>query len=64
MTQSNALHILKKWVDDNYPNFNKTDIEIKIDELSAETKLLDTDTCPHCNITPVMCKSCGEVIKL
>ena len=59
-----ALHKLKKWVDDNYPNFNKSDIEIKIDELFQETKLLDNDTCPNCNITPVMCKSCGKVIKI
>ena len=24
---------LKKWIDEHYPNFNKSDIEDKIDEL-------------------------------
>lgn len=30
------LFKLKKWVDDHYPNFNKADIESKIDELIGE----------------------------
>ena len=33
MAQNTALQELKQWVDDNYPNFNKADIEAKIDEL-------------------------------
>lgn len=33
MSQNTALQELKQWVDDTYPNFNKADIETKIDEL-------------------------------
>lgn len=33
MAQNTALQELKQWVDDNYPNFNKADIEAKIDAL-------------------------------
>ena len=25
-------------------------------------KQTDIDTCPHCDISPVRCKSCGDVI--
>ena len=33
MAENTALMELKQWVDDNYPNFNKADIEAKIDEI-------------------------------
>ena len=33
-----AMMTLKKWVDDNYPNFGKADIEAKIDEMIEDEK--------------------------
>jgi len=37
--QNTAMMQLKKWVDDNYPNFNQSDIEKKIGELLKTEKL-------------------------
>ena len=43
-TEQSAMQLLKQWVDDNYPKFNKADIEEKIKELlEVERKqIIDT----------------------
>ena len=40
--EKTPMEQLKQWVDDNYPNFNKADIEAKIDELlPLERKMVE-----------------------
>jgi len=40
--EKTPMEQLKQWVDDNYPNFNKADIESKIDELlPLERKMVE-----------------------
>ena len=46
MSKQTALQELKQWVDDNYPNFNKADIEAKIDDLLPKERqdIIDAHT--------------------